>query len=77
MSNEISQTQKDRYYIFCHIWNLGAGEIMKVEEKLLGRGENHGEEGRNDHMGRGELIPPKYIVCVYENAIMKPIILYN
>jgi hypothetical protein len=37
MLSKINQTQKDKYHVFSHIWNLMEREDMKVESRLLGK----------------------------------------
>jgi hypothetical protein len=52
MLSEISQTQKDKYHVFSHMWNLDRSinkqtKVMNLNVRLFGGGVQG--EGRGDH----------------------------
>jgi hypothetical protein len=50
---------------------------MKVEEGLLWKQTGISGKGRKNREGKREVHMIKYVVCMCENASIRPIILYN
>jgi hypothetical protein len=75
--SKIERTQNDKYHVFSHMLNIAFFKDMKGEGELFRKWK--GTSGREDKRGKwGEVKNDQSsFIHMYENIMMKPIILYN
>jgi hypothetical protein len=78
--SEINQNQKDKYHVFFRMWNLNKRKNKgrkRHESKSETTGEGNQEEWGGLSEGKTGRIQSKYIICLYDSATMKPIIVLH